>query len=81
VADHTILGPCEVCDSTPAVTVIGGGASAEFAVCASCAREADIEAERCPYCKCSPCADPRGCEADGRADDRAERGRDEGYDL
>lgn len=51
------------------------GDDVEF--CGPCQREVDaIQAERCSYCRCSPCADPRGCAAEARADDRADRARD-----
>lgn len=34
------------------------------------------KARACPYCHEDPCATPKWCEADGRADDEADRGRD-----
>lgn len=44
--------------------------------CEPCALKIEADADRCSYCKASPCCDPRGCEAEGRADDRADRARD-----
>lgn len=44
--------------------------------CEPCALKIESDADRCPMCKCSPCADPSGCRAEASREDRAERVRD-----
>ena len=45
----------------------------EECVCDPCALAAESFGERCPICRARPCCDPRGCEAEIRADERQEQ--------